>query len=138
MRYWIVLALLVLSAPVGCGKSDQGSADSAQPAKVKLALNWKPEPEFGGFYAANANGNYSKHNLNVEIIGGGDQVPQMVAAGQVEFGIVAADELITARAKGIDLVAVFAVYQTNPQGSPRSKMFSRPRARWRFSRGWRT
>jgi NitT/TauT family transport system substrate-binding protein len=117
MRNRLLSVLLVLPIVVGCGKSDSPSNGSAaQPAKVKLALNWKPEPEFGGFYAAQINGNYSKHNLAVDIIGGGDQVPQMVAAGQVEFGIIAADELITARAKGIDLVGLFAVYQTNPQG----------------------
>ena len=33
-------------------------------ARMKLALNWKPEPEFGGFYAAP----YSKHGLAVDIL----------------------------------------------------------------------
>jgi NitT/TauT family transport system substrate-binding protein len=115
-----LLGITFLSAALaGCGKQDGTSSADAPPsskAKVKLVLNWKPEPEFGGFYAADAGGLYRKHDLNVDIVGGGDQVPQMVAAGQCEFGILAADEVVTARAKGIDLVAVFAVYQTNPQG----------------------
>src|SRR5436853_7317947 len=112
MRIAIVLGLLAL---VGCSKSDQATS-SSEPVKIKLALNRKPEPEFGGFYSAQFNGDYKKHNLDVEIIGGGDQVAQMVAAGQVDFGILAADEVVTARSNGIDLVALFAVYQTNPQG----------------------
>jgi NitT/TauT family transport system substrate-binding protein len=40
----------------------------------------------------------------------------MVAAGKVEFGIVSADELVIARSNGADVVALFAAYQTNPQG----------------------
>ena len=32
----------------------------ASPAKVTLMLNWKPEPEFGGFYAAELNGEFKK------------------------------------------------------------------------------
>jgi NitT/TauT family transport system substrate-binding protein len=112
MRLTILLTLLAL---IGCSKSDQPPTSST-PTKVKLALNWKPEPEFGGFYAAQLNGAYKKQNLDVEIMSGGDQVAQMIAAGQVDFGILAADEVVTARSKGIDLVALFAVYQTNPQG----------------------
>jgi NitT/TauT family transport system substrate-binding protein len=34
----------------------------------------------------------------------------------VDFGTVGADELITARARGADVVALFAVFQTSPQG----------------------
>lgn len=113
MRAWWI-GVVVLAAGLvggGCSKSDE----AAKP-QVKLALNWKPEPEFGGFYAAQQRGDFKKHGMDVEIMGGGDQVAQMLAAGQVDFGILAADEVITARSKGVDLVALFAVYQTNPQG----------------------
>src|SRR5438105_15060570 len=83
-------------------------------SKIRLALNWKPEPEFGGFYAAS----YQKHGLDVEILPGGAGTPtvQMVGAGSAEFGIVSADELVIARSQGNDVVALFAVFQTNPQG----------------------
>jgi len=113
MRF-LVAVLVGTFAVQGCSKFDQPA--SPQLAKVKLALNWKPEPEFGGFYAGQIQGLYKQHNLDVTISGGGDQVAQMVAANQVDFGILAADEVVTARSKGIDLVALFAVYQTNPQG----------------------
>jgi len=54
----------------------------------------------------------------VEILPGGAGTPtiQMVGAGSAEFGIVAADELVVARARGNDVVAVFAVFQNNPLG----------------------
>ena len=93
---------LVLAA---CGRS---------PRKIRLALNWKPDPQFGGFYAAP----YQKYGLDVEILPGGAGTPtvQMVGAGSAEFGIVSADELVMARSQGNDVVALFAVFQTNPQG----------------------
>ncbi|HEX5747422.1 MAG TPA: ABC transporter substrate-binding protein [Archangium sp.] len=100
------------------GGSDAGGTQAAaQVARVKLALNWVPEPEFGGFYAARDQGAFKRHGLEVEILGGGVGVPvlQMVATGQVEFGIVGGDELLTARARGVDLIPLFAVYQTSPQ-----------------------
>jgi NitT/TauT family transport system substrate-binding protein len=84
---------------------------------VRIALNWKPEPEFGGLYEAQRAGEFAKRGLAVEITGGpGAPVVQMVEAGQVEFGFAAADEVVVARDRGSDVVAVFATYQTNPQG----------------------
>ena len=82
--------------------------------RTKLALNWKPEPEFGGFYAAP----YAKHGLDVEILPGGSGTPtvQMIGAGSVDFGIVSADEIVLARSHGNDVVALFAVYQDSPTG----------------------
>jgi NitT/TauT family transport system substrate-binding protein len=87
------------------------------PTKVKLALNWKAEPQFGGFYAAKLDGAFKKHNLDVEIIEGGSGTPtvQMVAGGQVDFGIVSAEEILISRDHGGDVVGVFAAFQTNPQ-----------------------
>jgi len=85
-------------------------------ADTDLALNWKAEPEFGGFYTASEL--LKKSGLILKIIEGGSGTPtvQMLAAKKVTFAIVSGDELVIARDKGIDLVAVFAVYQTNPQG----------------------
>src|SRR5438105_9791106 len=82
-------------------------------SKIRLALNWKPEPEFGGFYAAD----FAKHGLDVDILPGGAGTPtvQMIGAGSAEFGIVSADEILLARARGNDVVAVFAAFQDNPQ-----------------------
>jgi NitT/TauT family transport system substrate-binding protein len=79
-----------------------------------LALNWKPDPQFGGFYAAP----YVENKLDVEILPGGAGTPtvQMIGAGSAEFGIVSADELVVARSRGNDVVALFAVFQDTPQG----------------------
>lgn len=88
------------------------AACSKSPQKIRLALDWKPEPEFGGFYAAP----FSNSGLDVEILPGGAGTPtvQMVGAGSAEFGLVEADELIVARSRGNDVVGLFAVFQDNP------------------------
>jgi NitT/TauT family transport system substrate-binding protein len=89
-------------------------AACGKPGKTRLALNWKPDPQFGGFYAAP----YQKHGLGVEILPGGAGTPtvQMIGAGSAEFGIVSADELVVARSRGNDVVALYAVFQNCPQG----------------------
>lgn len=93
------------------------SAVAASSSVVKLALNWKPEPQFGGFYTAELIKADRKNGVQLQIQPGGAGTPvvQMVAAGQADFGIASADEVILSRANGSDVVALFAVYQTNPQ-----------------------
>ena len=100
--------------------SAQLLAQSVVPAQpLVLALNWKPEPQFGGFYAAQVAGYYRQNTLDVKIIEGGSGTPtiQMLLAGKVDYAIVSADEVVIAHARGgNDVLAVFATYQINPQG----------------------
>lgn len=76
-----IVAALALSLVFGSGCAKKaapaaaGSAGPKQPAPVKLALDWVPEPEFGGFYAGREAGSYARHGLTVEIQGGGAGVP---------------------------------------------------------------
>jgi NitT/TauT family transport system substrate-binding protein len=116
-RFCRLLALACASLAVLPACSKKGDPPAGV-ARVVLALDWIPEPEFGGFYAAREDGTFAQHGLDVEIRGGGAGVPvvQMVASGQVQFGIAGADEVITARARGADVAAVFATFQTSPQG----------------------
>jgi NitT/TauT family transport system substrate-binding protein len=114
---------VLLSSGIGACRKDAApsSGDGGEGTggtKVKLVLNWVPEPEFGGFYAAREGGAYRHQGFDVEIIGGGAGVPvvQMVATGRAQFGTINGDELLTARAHGADVVAVFATFQTSPQG----------------------
>ena len=107
MRFRFLLALVWLGLAACAGDEP----------KLELALNWKPEPEFGGIFEAERIGAFAKRGLALERTGGpGAPVVQMVAARQVSFGIASADEVVLARDRGSDLVAVFATYQTCPQG----------------------
>ncbi len=116
------LAILVL-ASLGCGR-DQVQAPQAQPADdkpagvhVRLFLNWYPEAEHGGYYAALVHGFYRDAGLDVEIIKGGPSAPVVpqVDGGQMEFGIANADGLLLARAEEAQVVALMAPLQTSPR-----------------------
>jgi NitT/TauT family transport system substrate-binding protein len=110
-----LLSSLAALALAGCSKPPP-AAGGAQ--RVLLALDWVPEPEFGGFYAAREGGAFQAEGLEVEIQGGGAGVPvlQMVASGRADFGVAGADEILLARARGADVLPVLAVFQTSPQG----------------------
>jgi NitT/TauT family transport system substrate-binding protein len=86
--------------------------------KIAISLNWVPEPEFGGIYAAQIDGAYARNGLDVDIKPGGAGAPtwQLVATGKVEFAVSSADEVVIARNQGADVVAIFTTYQTCPQG----------------------
>jgi NitT/TauT family transport system substrate-binding protein len=97
---------------------------------AELVLNWKPEPEFGGFYEAYFSKEYEKAGLKDFSIlpgGAGQPVSQMVAAKKAMFGISSADQVILARAQGAKIVALFAVYQNSPHAfmvHPEKKIIS--------------
>jgi NitT/TauT family transport system substrate-binding protein len=109
-----LMAWLVCS---GCSDSSQPVTQANGQTAVTLRLNWVPEPEFGGFYAAQEQGDYAKAGLDVTLEpgGAGSPVVQMIATGKVPLGIVSADEVVIARSRGAKVVAVYAVCQTCPQ-----------------------
>lgn len=122
---WIALLLSIAAGACGKGgkKSDDspaapaGAGSSRPAAAVTLQLNWTPEPEFGGFYAAAHDHLYEREGLAVSIKAGGAgiQTWKMVATGDVPFAVAEAGEILRARLKDADLVALYAVYQTSPQ-----------------------
>ena len=92
-------------------------ATAATPVDVTLALNWFPEAEHGGFYAALVHNYFADEGLNVTIRGGGPKVPVIadVASGTVEFGVDNADKLLLGRVQQADVVAVMAPIQDSPR-----------------------
>lgn len=94
-------------------------AKSENLSGIKLALNWLPEPQFGGFYQALFAEEFKKRSLDVEILKGGSGTPtiQMLVKGTVDFAIVSAEEILISNDKNHknQVVALFATFQTNPQ-----------------------
>jgi len=117
------LLLIAVVATGGCqGKDDTyhtGPRDNDPAARtdVKLALNWFPEAEHGGFYAAQLNGYFAEEGLNVQIIPGGPGSPviQQVARGTIEFGVATADQIPLGRAQGANVVATMAAIDQSPR-----------------------
>ncbi len=115
IRRAILVTCVLLASLLGCDRnSKSASTTSNENKKLVLQLNWKPEPQFGGFYVAP----FDKHGIDVEVREGGAGAPtiDMLAAGTVPFAVVSGDEIVVARARGKKVVALFATYQTHPQG----------------------
>ena len=96
---------------------DTGSKIVRPPTAVSLQLNWFPEAEHGGFFAADVHKLYLDSNLDVEIRPGGPgtQVVTQVATGRVLFGVTNADRVLVGQAAGAKTVAVMAAMQVSPR-----------------------
>lgn len=116
MRPHPFLVLLLLLLVVACGENSK-EPKSGDPVDVTMVLNWFPEAEHGGFYAALVEGYYEEEGIRMRIIPGGIDVPvaPQVASGQVTFGVTNADDLVFARARGAEVVAVMAPLQISPR-----------------------
>jgi NitT/TauT family transport system substrate-binding protein len=104
-------------AALACSGDRPDTPPPNERPRVRLQLNWFPEPEFGGMYAARERGIFARNGLEVQLLEGGADVPaaQLVAAGRVELAVVAAEQLLTLRAAGGRARAVFACFQTSPR-----------------------
>ncbi len=105
------------AAPLSTNATPATVAPITTPVDVTLALNWFPEAEHGGFYAALVHGYFAEEGLNVTIRGGGPKVPVIadVASGTVAFGVDNADKLLLGRVQQADVVAVMAPIQDSPR-----------------------
>ncbi len=115
MRLYFNLFTIALALSlVGCGAKPISDSDQKD---IKLALNWFPEAEHGGYFAAEVEGHFKGHKLSVEIQSGGPDAPviQKVATGQAHYGIANADDVLNGRAAGAPIVAVFAPIDINPR-----------------------
>lgn len=108
--------ILIISFLLGCTLTARSTELAS--IKTQLALNWKPEPEFGGFYEAQQRGFYQKVGLDIEILEGGSGTPtlQMLVNQKVDFAILSAEEIIlhNHRDPKRKVVAVFAVFEKSP------------------------
>ncbi len=104
-------ATLILTA---CGTQTGGTDAPSEAASVQLQLQWAPQAQFAGYFAAVEQGYYEDENLDVEILDGGpDVVPQQVGSAEdgPEFTISWVPKVLEARAAGSDLVNIAQIFQ---------------------------
>ena len=111
-------AFIAVVSAVGCTGADN-SASFDRSRAIKLALNWYPEAEHGGYYAADELAHFESHDRLVEIIPGSPGavrvILQELAAGRVDFAVSSADQVVEQRARGLPIVALFAPLQQSPR-----------------------
>jgi NitT/TauT family transport system substrate-binding protein len=109
------LGLLVVLTFVGCGKKP--AASNALP-KINFTHDWVPEPEHGGYYAAQLNGYWKEAGVEVNVMPGGPnaEIERIVALDPNGLGISRGDAVILAIQRGLPIVAVNSYFQHDPQG----------------------
>ena len=106
-----ILAALILTA---CGeKKDAPTAAAAQTQPLNLMLDWLPNADHVGLYAALANGDFGQAGLAVHVHVPTDPATplQLLAAGKVDAAISYEPQLLLARDAGEPLVAIAAIVQ---------------------------
>ncbi|MET0447609.1 MAG: ABC transporter substrate-binding protein [Aeromicrobium sp.] len=111
----VAAAALVLSACGGGGSDSDGGGDEASGGltKVKLQLQWVPQAQFAGYYAAVDQGYYEDEGLDVEIVpGGADIVPQdVLSAGDVDYAISWVPKVLGSIEKGAKITDVAQIFE---------------------------
>ncbi len=115
-RFLLILIIITLTLSLSaCGTGAPDKGRDLQ--KVTFVLDWTPNTNHTGIYAAKAQGFFEEQGLDVEIIqpseGTSDSI---VASGSAQFGISYQESVTFARAEGIPLVSLAAVIQHNTSG----------------------
>lgn len=116
-RWSLIVLSLVVALLAAIVPAQEPSPTPSPMVKAELALNWFPEAEHGGFYAALVHGLYRDAGIEMKILPGGPNVPTvtMVATGKVPFAVCNADEVLIARGQGARVVALMAPLQMSPR-----------------------
>jgi putative hydroxymethylpyrimidine transport system substrate-binding protein len=118
-----LLALLVLLA--GCGEKEDVLEPSGS-KRVELMLDYFPNADHAGIYAAQAAGHFKQAGLDVEIRQPPDPAApiKQVAAGRVDLAVSYEPEVLRARDQGLSVVSVGAIVQ-----QPLTSIISLPAAK---------
>jgi putative hydroxymethylpyrimidine transport system substrate-binding protein len=114
LRLPALLCLIALATVLSaCGEKKE-SITAPQRESLRLILDYFPNADHAGIFAAEAQGDFARAGLDVTIETPSDpSAPlKLLAAGRVDLAISYEPELLLARDKGQDLVAVAALVQT--------------------------
>ena len=115
MTRLLLLLLLVLGlALTGCGeKAEPSGAGAGKTEPFTVMLDYFPNADHAGIYAAQASGEYERAGLDVKIVPPPDAAAplKLLQAGRADLAISYEPELLLARDKGAELVSVGALVQ---------------------------
>ncbi len=119
------LACAAALAVAGCGEKHDVLEPSGS-KHVELMLDYFPNADHAGIYAAQAGGDFAQAGLDVEIHQPPDPAApiKQVAAGRVDLAISYEPEVLRARDQGLKVVSVAALVQ-----KPLTSIISLPKAK---------
>jgi NitT/TauT family transport system substrate-binding protein len=112
-RTWLVAATIVTLVLSACTPSGDGG-DGDELDSVRLQLQWVPQAQFGGYFAAQELGYFEEEGLEVTLVDGGpDVIPQSVGSAPdgPEFTISWVPKVLQAREQESDLVNIAQIFQ---------------------------
>ncbi|CAN5811581.1 MAG: ABC transporter substrate-binding protein [Actinomycetota bacterium] len=97
----------------GAAQTGTGDAGSEALTPVALQLQWLPQGQFAGYFAAVDQGYFEEEGLDVEIIpSGGDIVPQdALANGDVDYAIAWVPKVLGSIEQGAELTNIAQIFQ---------------------------
>jgi NitT/TauT family transport system substrate-binding protein len=108
----VMIVLLAGALLVACG-----SQPTPEPDQVSVQLKWLHQTQFAGFYLAEQEGYYATENLAVTLLPldlNRQITYEYVLAGEADFGVGAAEEMIVARSEGHPVRAVAVIFRIAP------------------------
>jgi len=108
----VAIAAALTAALVGVMRTTSTASASSKLTNVSIQLQWVPQAQFAGYFAALDLGYYKDAGLNVKLLNGGPQIVpgQVVAAGRAQFGVNWLTALLAARDTGTQLVDIAQVF----------------------------
>lgn len=104
----VVLLVALLLVVSGCAASGQAGADRP----IRVALDWTPNTNHLGLFAAQQAGYFREAGLDVEFLPYNTTSPDtLVGAGAADFGISFQDSFTYSKAAGADITSVMAILQ---------------------------
>jgi len=103
-----------VTPPPSQGVTEPPPTAGPEAATVRLQLQWVPQAQFAGYFAAEKQGYFAAENLTVNILPGGpDVIPQVVGSAPdgPEFTISWVPKVLQARESGSDLVDIAQIFQ---------------------------
>lgn len=106
-------AALALSACSAPAETPDGSSGGDELTPVKLQLQWLPQGQFAGYFAAQEQGYFEEAGLEVEIIpSGGDIVPQdALSNGDVDYAIAWVPKVLGSIEAGAKVTNIAQIFQ---------------------------
>ena len=123
----VVPLLLLIAMLAGCGEK-QDVLEPSGSKQVTLMLDYFPNADHAGIYAAQAGGHFKQAGLDVQIRQPPDPASpiKQVAAGRVDLAISYEPEVLRARDQGLNVVSVGAIVR-----KPLTSLISLPEAKIR-------
>ncbi len=107
----VALALLAALMLAACGERKEPTGSNAAPKHVSFLLDYLPNVDHTGLYAAQGEGLFGRAGLDVDLQTPSDpaSVLKLLAAGRADLAISYEPDLLLAREKGVKVMAVAAL-----------------------------